>query len=146
MRARGIDTVRREVTALVPDLPPLGEALTSLDQMFLLSVSLDRLERWHEPGLLAIGDAAHAMSPIGGIGINLAIQDAVAAANVLAAPLLRGDPPDPLLRQVQARRMFPTRVIQAGQKFAQDAVIGSLLAAGWRRSGARDASPAGCPR
>jgi len=93
-------------------------------------VKLDRLTRWHMPGLLAIGDAAHAMSPIGGIGINLAIQDAVAAANILAGPLARGADVDPLLERVQKRRLFPTRVIQAGQKAAQDRVIGRLLQPG----------------
>ena len=82
---------------------------------------------WHRPGLLAIGDAAHAMSPIGGVGINLAIQDAVAAANMLAAPLVHGTDVDALLDRVQRRRMFPTRVIQAGQKAAQDNLIGRLL-------------------
>ncbi|HET6941104.1 MAG TPA: FAD-dependent monooxygenase, partial [Sphingomicrobium sp.] len=85
------------------------------------------LTTWHRPGLLAIGDAAHAMSPIGGIGINLAIQDAVAAANALAGPLARGKDVNPLLAKVQERRMFPTRVIQGGQKAAQDRIIGRLL-------------------
>jgi 2-polyprenyl-6-methoxyphenol hydroxylase-like FAD-dependent oxidoreductase len=79
------------------------------------------------PGLLAIGDAAHAMSPIGGIGINLAVQDAVAAANMLAGPLSRRDGVNELLVRVQERRMFPTRVIQGGQKAAQDRIIGRLL-------------------
>ncbi|MBA3730413.1 MAG: FAD-dependent monooxygenase, partial [Sphingomonas sp.] len=79
------------------------------------------------PGLLAIGDAAHAMSPIGGIGINLAIQDAVAAANVLAAPIARGDPVDRLLAKVQQQRLLPTRLVQAGQRTAQEAVIGRVL-------------------
>jgi 2-polyprenyl-6-methoxyphenol hydroxylase-like FAD-dependent oxidoreductase len=92
-----------------------------------LTVKLDRLTCWHRPGLLAIGDAAHAMSPIGGIGINLAIQDAVAAANVLAGPLARGEDVDRLLGKVERRRLFPTRVIQAAQKLAQDNIIGRLL-------------------
>jgi 2-polyprenyl-6-methoxyphenol hydroxylase-like FAD-dependent oxidoreductase len=93
-------------------------------------VKLDRLTRWHRPGLLAIGDAAHAMSPIGGIGINLAIQDAVAAANILAGPLAAGKGVDPLLHKVQERRLFPTRMIQGAQKLAQDNVIGRLLQPG----------------
>jgi 2-polyprenyl-6-methoxyphenol hydroxylase-like FAD-dependent oxidoreductase len=93
-------------------------------------VALDRLTSWSRPGLLAIGDAAHAMSPIGGIGINLAVQDAVAAANALAGPLSRGEDVDPLLHQVQDRRMFPTRVIQSAQKLAQDRIIGRLLEPG----------------
>jgi 2-polyprenyl-6-methoxyphenol hydroxylase-like FAD-dependent oxidoreductase len=126
VKARGIGWLREQVQALFPELD-LSGGLASLDELHLLSVALDRLERWYRPGLLAIGDAAHAMSPIGGIGINLAIQDAVAAANALAAPLARGENPDPLLHKVQERREFPTRVIQAGQKLAQDNVIGAVL-------------------
>ena len=98
-----------------------------MDDLHLLEVKLDRLVTWHRPGLLAIGDAAHAMSPIGGIGINLAIQDAVAAANFLAAPLSRGESVDALLHKVQDRRLLPTRLIQAGQRAAQEAVIGRVL-------------------
>ncbi len=126
VKARGIGWLREQMQALFPELD-LSGALESTDELHLLSVALDRLDTWHRPGLLAIGDAAHAMSPIGGIGINLAIQDAVAAANVLAGPLARGEDPDPLLPKVQARRLFPTRVIQAGQKAAQDNVIGTVL-------------------
>ena len=92
------------------------EALQDWDQVKLLSVSLDRLRCWWRPGLLAIGDAAHAMSPVGGVGINLAVQDAVAAANILAGPLASGQNVDPLLKKVQQRRLFPTRVIQVGAK------------------------------
>ena len=126
VKARGIDWLRGEVQALFPELD-LSDGLTSEDDLHLLSVELDRLKTWHRPGLVAIGDAAHAMSPIGGIGINLAIQDAVAAANVLAEPLARGDDPDPLLQRVQKRREFPTKVVQAGQKAAQDNLIGAVL-------------------
>jgi 2-polyprenyl-6-methoxyphenol hydroxylase-like FAD-dependent oxidoreductase len=108
-QARGIEAIREEVAAAAPELD-LAE-LDEITDLHLLSVKLDRLTRWHRPGLLAIGDAAHAMSPIGGIGINLAIQDAVAAANILAAPLARGDDVDPLLDRVQRRRLFPTRII-----------------------------------
>ncbi len=126
VKARGIGWLRGEMQALFPELD-LSGGLESAEDLHLLSVALDRLDRWHRPGLLAIGDAAHAMSPIGGIGVNLAIQDAVAAANSLAAPLARGENPDPLLYKVQARRLFPTRVIQAGQKLAQDNVIGAVL-------------------
>ena len=86
--------------------------LSGWDDVKLLTVTVDRLKRWYRPGLLAIGDAAHAMSPVGGVGINLAIQDAVATANLLAAPLARGETVDGLLARVQARRMLPTRVIQ----------------------------------
>ena len=125
---KGIEAIRSEVAAAAPPDLDLSE-LDEISDLHLLSVKLDRLTCWHRPGLLAIGDAAHAMSPIGGIGINLAIQDAVAAANVLAAPLARGEDVDPLLARVQERRMFPTRVIQALQKAAQDRVIGRLLQA-----------------
>jgi 2-polyprenyl-6-methoxyphenol hydroxylase-like FAD-dependent oxidoreductase len=123
---RGIDAIREEVAAAAPEDLNVAE-LDEISDLHLLTVKLDRLTTWHRPGLLAIGDAAHAMSPIGGIGINLAIQDAVAAANILAAPLASGEKVDPLLSKVQERRLFPTRVIQAGQKAAQDRVIGRLL-------------------
>jgi 2-polyprenyl-6-methoxyphenol hydroxylase-like FAD-dependent oxidoreductase len=128
-QARGIDAVRGEIAAVAPPGLDLGE-LDETGDLHLLTVKLDRLTRWHRPGLLAIGDAAHAMSPIGGIGINLAIQDAVAAANALAGPLARGEEVDPLLERVQSRRMLPTRLVQAAQKTAQDRVIGRLLGPG----------------
>jgi 2-polyprenyl-6-methoxyphenol hydroxylase-like FAD-dependent oxidoreductase len=128
VKAKGLDYIRSIVAAAAPELD-LGE-LDDLEDLHLLSVTLDRLVCWHRPGLLAIGDAAHAMSPIGGIGINLAIQDAVAAANVLAGPLARGDKVDPLLGKVEKRRLFPTRMIQAAQKTAQDRIIGRLLLPG----------------
>jgi 2-polyprenyl-6-methoxyphenol hydroxylase-like FAD-dependent oxidoreductase len=126
VKARGLGWLRGEMQALFPELD-LSGGLTGDADLHLLSVALDRLDRWHRPGLLAIGDAAHAMSPIGGIGINLAIQDAVAAANVLAGPIARGENLDPLLAKVQKRREFPTRVIQAGQKAVQDNAIGTVL-------------------
>jgi 2-polyprenyl-6-methoxyphenol hydroxylase-like FAD-dependent oxidoreductase len=126
IKAKGVGWLRGEMEALFPELDLSGGPDTT-DDLHLLSVSLDRLTTWHRPGLLAIGDAAHAMSPIGGIGINLAIQDAVAAANALAGPLERGEEADPLLAKVQARREFPTKVIQAGQKFVQDNIIGTVL-------------------
>ena len=127
--ARGIDAIREEVAAAAPPDLDLSD-LDEITDLHLLTVELDRLTRWYRPGLLAIGDAAHAMSPIGGIGINLAIQDAVAAANALAAPLSRGEDVDSLLHEVQDRRMFPTRAIQAAQKLAQDRIIGRLLEPG----------------
>ena len=127
-RAKGIDAIRSEVAEAAPDLD-LSQ-LDEIDDLKLLSVALDRLTCWHRPGLLAIGDAAHAMSPIGGIGINLAIQDAVAAANALAETLAAGRDVDPLLHKVQDRRLFPTRVIQGAQKAAQDNIIGKLLQPG----------------
>ena len=129
IRARGIEAVREVVQQAWPSLNLPADSIGSFDDVHLLSVALDRLTRWHRPGLLAIGDAAHAMSPIGGIGINLAIQDAVAAANILAGPLAQGRDVDSLLGRVQARRLFPTRTIQGAQKLAQDRVIGRLLAA-----------------
>jgi len=126
--AGGIGPIRDAVHQAAPDLD-LSE-LDSVEDLKLLSVALDRLTCWYRPGLLAIGDAAHAMSPIGGIGINLAVQDAVAAANILAGPLARGENVDPLLHKVQDRRLFPTRMIQSAQKLAQDIVIGKLLQPG----------------
>lgn len=127
LRAGGVEALRARIEKAAPILGPLKDVLTDIDQMHLLTVELDRLTLWHRPGLLAIGDAAHAMSPAGGIGINLAIQDAVAAANILAEPLAQGRDPDPLLHKVQDRRLFPTRMIQAAQKRAQDAIIGPVL-------------------
>jgi 2-polyprenyl-6-methoxyphenol hydroxylase-like FAD-dependent oxidoreductase len=127
VKARGVEYVRSEVQRAFPDIEIPTDALVRVEDLHLLEVELDRLTDWSRPGLLAIGDAAHAMSPIGGIGINLAIQDAVAAANYLAGPMARGEPVDPLLRKVQDRRLFPTRVIQAGQRAAQDRIIGAVL-------------------
>jgi 2-polyprenyl-6-methoxyphenol hydroxylase-like FAD-dependent oxidoreductase len=128
IKARGIDWISGEVRKAFPDMDFSGEGgLRSTADLHLLEVALDRLICWHRPGLLAIGDAAHAMSPIGGIGINLAIQDAVATANILARPLAAGEGIDHLLDKVQARRLLPTRLIQAGQKAAQEAVIGRVL-------------------
>ena len=129
LRAEGIEALRARIEKAAPILGPLDDVLTSMDQMHLLTVELDRLTRWHQPGLLAIGDAAHAMSPAGGIGINLAIQDAVAAANFLAGPLARGEDVDPIVHRVQRRRLLPTRIIQAAQKAVQDAVIEPVLGA-----------------
>jgi 2-polyprenyl-6-methoxyphenol hydroxylase-like FAD-dependent oxidoreductase len=129
VRGRGIDQLVEQLEQLEPRLGRIGGDLVSMDQLHLLEVSLDRLRRWSRPGLLAIGDAAHAMSPMGGIGINIAIQDAVAAANLLAEPLSRGERVDHLLRKVQARRAFSAGVIQAVQKVAQNWVLAPIL---WR--------------
>jgi 2-polyprenyl-6-methoxyphenol hydroxylase-like FAD-dependent oxidoreductase len=126
--ARGIAAIRKEVGEAAPGLDTT--TLDEIEDLKLLSVALDRLTCWYRPGLLAIGDAAHAMSPIGGIGINLAIQDAVAAANFLAKPLSERQAVDPLLHKVQDRRLLPTRIIQGGQKLAQDNIIGRLLQPG----------------
>ena len=127
LKARGIGAIRAEIEAIEPRLGSIAGDLVDLDQLHLLEVSLDRLKRWHRPGLLAIGDAAHAMSPMGGIGINLAIQDAVAAANLLAGPLAQGESVDRLLRRVQRRREGSTKLIQLVQKIAQDWVLAPVL-------------------
>jgi 2-polyprenyl-6-methoxyphenol hydroxylase-like FAD-dependent oxidoreductase len=130
IKGRGLAAFLAEVETAAPDVAPLSPHITSFDQISLLNVALDRLDCWHRPGLLAIGDAAHAMSPIGGVGINLAVQDAVAAANCLAAPLAAGLGVDDLLHKVEERRLFPTRMVQRAQKLAQDAMIGALLKPG----------------
>ncbi|GAA4719103.1 FAD-dependent oxidoreductase [Sphingomonas lutea] len=134
VRAKGLGWLRGEVEGAFPDLRFEGAFLERDEDVKLLSVAVDRLRQWSRPGLLAIGDAAHAMSPIGGIGINLAIQDAVAAANILAAPMAAGENVDPLLHQVQQRRLLPTRIIQAGQVAAQDRIIGPVLSGGTVRA------------
>ena len=132
LSSEGVAAMRARIEKLVPDLGPLETVLTDMSQFHLLSVALDRLDRWHRPGMLAIGDAAHAMTPVGGIGINLAIQDAVAAANILAERLRRTGNVDGLLGLVEKRRLFPTRIIQAGQRAAQDRIIGALFKPGAR--------------
>ena len=106
----------------------VGE-LKNWDQIKLLTVTVDRMPKWHRPGLLFIGDAAHAMSPIGGVGVNLAVQDAVAAANILWEPLRQGRVSEDDLARVQKRREFPTRFTQAIQVFLQERVISRALAA-----------------
>jgi len=103
-------------------------AITDFEQVKLLTVTVDRLEKWARPGLVCIGDAAHAMSPIGGVGINLAIQDAVATANILGPVLQKGVPRFSDLKKVQARREFPTKVIQAFQVMAQARLLSPTLA------------------
>ncbi len=127
VRARGIEAFRHDVSVAALTLAHGVVELASFDDVKLLTVTLDRLTRWHRPGLLAIGDAAHAMSPVGGVGINLAIQDAVAAANILAGAMAKGEEVDPLLAKVQARRMFPVKVEQAMQRMAHRNVIGAAL-------------------
>jgi len=112
---------------VAPFLTGRVDELKDWDDIKLLSVAVDRLRQWSRPGLLCIGDSAHAMSPIGGVGINLAIQDAVAAANILARPLLDGDVSGEVLREVQKRREFPTRVTQGFQVFAHKHALGPAL-------------------
>jgi len=128
LRARGLAAFRDSVARLVPFLADRVGELQDWEQVKLLTVRVDRLTRWHRPGLLCIGDAAHAMSPVGGVGINLAIQDAVAAANILAAPLRAGTLTPAQLQRVQRRRMFPTRLTQRLQLLVQNRVITRLLA------------------
>jgi 2-polyprenyl-6-methoxyphenol hydroxylase-like FAD-dependent oxidoreductase len=125
---RDIEDFRRMILTLSPWLGERVNELKSWDDVKLLTVALDRLPQWYRPGLLCIGDAAHAMSPIGGVGINLAVQDAVAAANILAEPLRAGAATLDHLARVQARRQWPTRVTQAFQRAIQNRVIGPVLA------------------
>ncbi len=127
VRERGLDAFREILCGLAPELREVIHELADWDQVKLLDVALDRLTCWHKPGLLAIGDAAHAMSPIGGVGINVAVQDAVAAANILVDALLAGADPDPLLGKVQQSRWRAVTRMQAFQRFAQDRVVEPLL-------------------
>ena len=127
IRQRGIDAFRAALASIVPFMRDRVGELRDWNDIKLLTVLVDRLRRWHRPGLLCIGDAAHAMSPIGGVGINLAIQDAVAAANILAGPLARGTCSDADLARVQQRRELPTRIVQKAQLIAQERLIGPAL-------------------
>ena len=116
VKAAGLETLRSNVAEMFPQLADRVAVLQTWEDIRLLSVSVDRLRRWHRPGLLCIGDAAHAMSPAGGVGINLAVQDAVAAANILGSTLRCGDRPEMAeLDRVQRRREFPARVTQLVQ-------------------------------
>jgi 2-polyprenyl-6-methoxyphenol hydroxylase-like FAD-dependent oxidoreductase len=123
VRAKGIDAFKADVARLIEMPIERLDALKSFDNVSLLSVAVDRLERWWKPGFLAIGDAAHAMSPIGGVGVNLAVQDAVAAANRLAAPLLARNVSDADLAAVESRRTLPARLIQFVQVKVQNNII-----------------------
>ena len=127
LRAAGIQTLRDEFSGLVPWTEDRIDTVTSWDQVKLLNVSLNRLRRWYTGGLLFIGDAAHAMSPVGGVGINLAVADAVAAARLLAEPLRTGHVGPGELRRVQRRRWWPTLLIQGGQRLAHRFVLGRTL-------------------
>ena len=129
VRRAGLDAFRAGLVQSMPMFADRVGELKDWDQIKLLTVAVDRMPRWHRPGLLCIGDAAHAMSPIGGVGINLAVQDAVAAANILYEPLRRGRVGDDDLARVQKRREFPTRVTQSIQVFLQDRVISRALQA-----------------
>jgi 2-polyprenyl-6-methoxyphenol hydroxylase-like FAD-dependent oxidoreductase len=127
VRRNGLPALRESISAIAPFLADRVEELANWDAIKLLTVAVDRLRTWHRPGLLCIGDAAHAMSPIGGVGINLAIQDAVAAANILAPRFLAGAVDDEALARVERRRLLPTRLTQRLQTFVQDRVIRRVL-------------------
>jgi len=130
LKNEGLAAFRDLIRAVGPETAGVDDAIGDWSDISLLHVAVDRLTHWHRPGLLVIGDAAHAMSPIAGVGINLAIQDAVAAANILAAPMRDGKDPDPLLARVQARRLPPTRMTQAMQRAIQNRVIAPLIGDG----------------
>ncbi len=127
IKAEGIDAFRRRVVDMSPFLAGRIGELKSFDDVKLLSVAVDRLQKWWRPGLLCIGDAAHAMSPIGGVGINMAVQDAVAAANRLAGPLGRGAVTDADLQAIQDRRTLPVRFTQWLQLNIQKRIISRVL-------------------
>ncbi|MEQ3550146.1 FAD-dependent oxidoreductase [Pseudonocardia nematodicida] len=128
LRARGLDAFRADVAELIPQFADRMDALESMDEVKHLDVRLNRLRRWNIDGLLCIGDAAHAMSPIGGVGINLAVQDAVATATLLAAPLARGSVSADDLAGVRRRRLLPTLVVQGLQRLMHRAVAAPALA------------------
>lgn len=128
MRAAGVQTLRDEFARLVPWTADRLGAVAGWDDVRLLDVRLNRLRRWSAPGLLLIGDAAHAMSPVGGVGINLAVADAVAAARLLVGPLRAGRADTAELRRVRMRRWWPAALIQAGQRLAHRFVLGPALA------------------
>jgi 2-polyprenyl-6-methoxyphenol hydroxylase-like FAD-dependent oxidoreductase len=130
IKRAGLAAFQQSVARLMPVFADRVDELKDWDQIKLLTVTVNRLRRWHRPGLLCIGDAAHAMSPIGGVGVNLAVQDAVGAANILWQPLKAGTLREDDLDRVQRRREFPTRVTQRMQVIVQNNVIDRLLGAG----------------
>jgi 2-polyprenyl-6-methoxyphenol hydroxylase-like FAD-dependent oxidoreductase len=127
LKARGIEAFRQDLGWTAPFFADRLHLLGSFDDVKLLVVQMDRLEKWWRRGLLCIGDAAHAMSPVGGVGINLAIQDAVAAANLLSGPLASGVLEDADLSRVQRRREMPARATQAIQRAVQERIVGQAL-------------------
>jgi 2-polyprenyl-6-methoxyphenol hydroxylase-like FAD-dependent oxidoreductase len=127
LHAKGVAAVRQEISEIEPRFANNAEALTDWHQLSLLSVESSRCPLWHKPGLLLIGDAAHVMSPVGGVGINYAIQDAVVAANVLTKPLQAGRVTDEQLAEVQRQREWPTKAIQKLQSFMQNRLIATVL-------------------
>jgi 2-polyprenyl-6-methoxyphenol hydroxylase-like FAD-dependent oxidoreductase len=130
VRARGLPALLDDVARMAPVLKPGISDVKTWDDVKLLTVAINRLQRWTRPGLLCIGDAAHAMSPVGGVGVNLAVQDAVATANLLAAKLIDGCPPEQELDAVRRRREFPVRVTQRMQVIAQNNIISVALKPG----------------
>ena len=127
VRAQGLPLFRERIAKLAPFAADRIHELQEWEPIRLLTVQVDRLRQWYKPGLLCIGDAAHAMSPVGGVGINLAIQDAVATANLLWQPLRDGRVTEVDLAKVQTRRAWPTEVTQRIQLFVQDRVISRVL-------------------
>ena len=127
VKAQGLGAFRERIAKAAPFVRDRVEAIRTWDDVKLLSVAVDHLRQWYRPGLLCIGDAAHAMSPIGGVGINFAVQDAVAAANILAEPLRSGTVGIEDLKRVQDRREFPVRLTQRMQVFLQDRVLSPTL-------------------
>lgn len=127
LKERGLDAFRSDVLSLASFLGDRVNEIRDLEEIKLLTVRVDRLRQWYRAGLLCIGDSAHAMSPVGGVGINLAIQDAVAAANVLARPLAQGYVSLNHLQKIQWRREFPTRVTQWAQVQIQNRILGRVL-------------------
>jgi 2-polyprenyl-6-methoxyphenol hydroxylase-like FAD-dependent oxidoreductase len=128
LKAAGIEKFRARIVELMPFVADRVHELATVDDLKLLTVGVERLEKWWKPGLLCIGDAAHTMSPIGGVGVNIAVQDAVAASNILAAPLKEGRLREADLEAVQARRLWPVRATQAMQLFLQNRMIAPTLA------------------
>jgi len=129
LRRHGLDRFRNDIVEIAPFLHDRVAEIGDWNDVRLLTVKIDRLRQWYRSGVLCIGDAAHAMSPIGGVGINLAVQDAVAAANICARPLAERSLSIEDLRRVQRRRQLPTRIIQALQVFLQERFISRALGA-----------------
>jgi 2-polyprenyl-6-methoxyphenol hydroxylase-like FAD-dependent oxidoreductase len=130
VKARGLTALLDDIAQMAPILKPGLTDVKSWDDIKLLTVAINRLKRWTRPGLLCIGDAAHAMSPIGGVGVNLAVQDAVATANLLASKLANGCPPEDELDAVRRRREFPVRMTQRMQVVAQNSIVSAALKPG----------------
>jgi len=128
LRAQGVEALRRTIVEIEPRLAKQTESLTDWQQVSLLSVEASRCTRWYKPGLLLLGDAAHVMSPVAGVGINYAIQDAVVATNVLAGALKAGRVVESDLAEVQRQRQWPTRVVQGLQSLFQQNLVANVLA------------------